>query len=81
MFYISFLHSSIDELIKKNVDYLVNAISLRLRHFMDNRRSPTVLKVILQYSSTEILPFIDDTIQEVVYSFILLPGSGWSKHC
>ncbi|KAJ8320216.1 hypothetical protein KUTeg_001803 [Tegillarca granosa] len=61
-------YKSLDELIKKNVDYLVNAVSLRLRHFTDNRRSPTVLKVILQYSNSEILPFIDDTIQEVLSS-------------
>jgi hypothetical protein len=57
--------SSIDQLLQRNADYLVNAISLRLRHFNENKQSPLVLKVILQYSSVEILPLIDDTIQEV----------------
>lgn len=61
-------YGSIDELLKQNADYLVNAISLRLRHFDQNKQSPLVLKVILQYSTVEILPLIDDTIQEVLSS-------------
>ena len=39
--------SSIDQLLQRNADYLVNAISLRLRHFNENKQSPLVLKVIL----------------------------------
>ncbi|OWF46694.1 TELO2-interacting protein 1 homolog [Mizuhopecten yessoensis] len=59
-------YSSIEELIQKNADYLVNAISLRLRHFHDNQHSPLVLKVMLQYSNCDLLPLIDDTIQEIL---------------
>ncbi|XP_033763360.1 TELO2-interacting protein 1 homolog [Pecten maximus] len=59
-------YRSIAELIQKNADYLVNAISLRLRHFHDNQQSPLVLKVMLQYSSSDLLPLIDDTIQEIL---------------
>lgn len=58
---------SIGELVQRNADYLVNAISLRLRHFCENKKSPLVLKVMLQYSSSDILPLIGDTIQEVSF--------------
>ena len=59
------LFRSLDKLICNNADYLMNSISLRLRHFQQNKKCPLVLKVMLQYSSAELLPLIDDTIQEV----------------
>ncbi|XP_056022184.1 TELO2-interacting protein 1 homolog [Ostrea edulis] len=61
-------YKSIGELVQRNADYLVNAISLRLRHFYENKKSPLVLKVMLQYSSCDILPLIDDTVQEILES-------------
>ncbi|XP_052760793.1 TELO2-interacting protein 1 homolog [Mya arenaria] len=61
-------YRSIDELIRENADYLMNSISLRLRHLDRNRRCPLVLKVMLQYSSAELLPLIDDTVQEILDS-------------
>lgn len=61
-------YKSIGELVQRNADYLVNAISLRLRHFCENKKSPLVLKVMLQYSSSDILPLIGDTIQEILES-------------
>ena len=57
---------SLDELICNNADYLMDSISLRLRHFQQNKKCPLVLKIMLQYSSSELLPLIDDTIQEVL---------------
>lgn len=60
-----FCFRSLNELICNNVDYLMNDISLRLRHLDRNRKCPLVLKVMLQYSSAELLPLIDDTVQEV----------------
>ncbi|XP_060595560.1 TELO2-interacting protein 1 homolog [Ruditapes philippinarum] len=61
-------YKSLDELIRNNCDYLMNAISLRLRHLNRNRKCPLVLKVMLQYSSAELLPLIDDTINEILES-------------
>ncbi|XP_062590440.1 TELO2-interacting protein 1 homolog [Saccostrea cucullata] len=61
-------YKSIGELVQRNSDYLVNAISLRLRHFYENMKSPLVLKVMLQYSSSDILPLIGDTVQEILES-------------
>ncbi|ESO83680.1 hypothetical protein LOTGIDRAFT_169160 [Lottia gigantea] len=61
-------YRSIDELIRKNSDYLVNAISLKLRQRQDGYRAPQVLQVMIQYSSSEIIPLIHDTIQEILES-------------
>ncbi|XP_053379957.1 TELO2-interacting protein 1 homolog [Mercenaria mercenaria] len=61
-------YKSLDELIRNNSDYLMNAISLRLRHLDRNRKCPLVLKVMLQYSSAELLPLIDDTVYEILES-------------
>ncbi|KAH3822477.1 hypothetical protein DPMN_124256 [Dreissena polymorpha] len=58
------IYRSIDQLIRENADYLMNSISLRLRHLDRNRKCPLVLKVMLQYSSAQLLPLIQDTVQE-----------------
>ena len=50
----------------ENADYLVNEISLRLRHLPDNLKTPLVLQAMLQHSSERLLPLVHDTIQEVV---------------
>ncbi|KAL4220850.1 TEL2-interacting protein 1 [Mactra antiquata] len=65
---ISLRYKSLGELICNNVDYLMNDISLRLRHLDRNKKCPLVLKVMLQYSSAELLPLIKDTIQEILNS-------------
>ncbi|XP_046554927.1 TELO2-interacting protein 1 homolog [Haliotis rubra] len=59
-------YSSLDEMIRHNADYLMNAISLRLRHLEANLRCPTVLRVMLQYCEADILPLVDDTVQEIL---------------
>ncbi|XP_048249152.1 TELO2-interacting protein 1 homolog isoform X1 [Haliotis rufescens] len=59
-------YRSLDEMIRHNADYLMNAISLRLRHLEANLRCPTVLRVMLQYSEADILPLVDDTVQEIL---------------
>ena len=60
---------TLDEMIRDNSDYLVNAISLRLRHLERNKKCPLVLRVMLQYSSPELLPLIDETIKDVSCHF------------
>ncbi|XP_064596602.1 TELO2-interacting protein 1 homolog [Liolophura sinensis] len=61
-------YSSINNLLQSNSDYLVNSISVKLRHLRHNPRAPLVLKVTLQHSSPELLPLLQDTIQEVLSS-------------
>ena len=45
----------------------MNDVSLRLRHYSSGvyPMAPTVLKVIIKYSNRDIVPLLDDTIQEV----------------
>ncbi|CAH1239329.1 TTI1 [Branchiostoma lanceolatum] len=59
-------YSSVAQLITENADYLVNDISLSLRHFSLNPRAPHVLRVILQRSDKDILPLVQDTIEEIL---------------
>ena len=62
-----FFFSGLNELIEDNSDYLVDSISLRLRHLERYPRSPDVLKVVLKYTSPEIIPLLRETINEVVH--------------
>ncbi|KAK7093641.1 hypothetical protein V1264_007349 [Littorina saxatilis] len=59
-------YSSVDELIQSNADYLVNSISLRLRHFHRHARAPSVLSVMLQLCTTNILSLVWDSIVEIL---------------
>ena len=59
------LCSGLEMLIQENSDYLVDSISLRLRHLDYYPRSPEVLQVVLQYTSSDMIPLLKDIIQEV----------------
>ncbi|XP_071491313.1 TELO2-interacting protein 1 homolog [Diadema antillarum] len=56
----------IAELLYENVDYLTDSVSSRLRHYEWNLKAPLVLKVTLRYSNPDILPLLQDTIDEVL---------------
>ncbi|XP_025082798.1 TELO2-interacting protein 1 homolog isoform X2 [Pomacea canaliculata] len=59
-------YSNLDDFIQENSDYLVNSVSLRLRHFDQNHRAPSVLSVMLQFCSVNILPLVWDSIIEIL---------------
>ena len=59
-------YKSIEELIGRNVDYLINTISLNLRHINLNPHTPDVLNAMLQYGDQHLLPFLEDTLDEVL---------------
>ena len=61
----TFFTRNIEELLCQNADYLVNSISLRLRHLDQNAHAPNVLKVVLQHSNQKVLPLLRDTVDEV----------------
>ncbi|XP_041375233.1 TELO2-interacting protein 1 homolog [Gigantopelta aegis] len=61
-------YRSIEELIMENADYLINEISLRLRHLPDNLQTPLVLQAMLHHSSERLLPVVHDTILEILSS-------------
>lgn len=66
-------YKSVDELIARNADYLVNAISLDMKYVFVNRRAPSVLKVMIQYSNSTILSIIEDTLTEIFFVIDLYP--------
>ncbi|XP_072037283.1 TELO2-interacting protein 1 homolog [Amphiura filiformis] len=59
-------YSSIPDLLCDNADYLVDTISLKLRHLDFNPKAPLVLKVTLQHSNSNMLPLLEDTINEIL---------------
>lgn len=59
-------YESIEDLIAKNVDYLINAISLNLRHIKLNPDTPAVLNSMLLYGDEHLVPFLEDTLEEVL---------------
>ena len=59
-------YKSIEELIARNVDYLINTISLNLRHLNLNPDTPAVLNAMLHYGDKHLVPFLEDTLDEVL---------------
>ncbi|XP_078696287.1 TELO2-interacting protein 1 homolog [Branchiostoma floridae x Branchiostoma belcheri] len=59
-------YGSVARLIAENADYLVDAISLSLRHYSLHPRAPHVLRVMLQHSDKDILPLVQDAIEEIL---------------
>lgn len=64
---------SVDELIARNADYLVNAISLDFKYVFMNGQAPCVLKVMIQYSNSGILSIIEDTLMDIFSVIDLYP--------
>jgi hypothetical protein len=58
-------YRSTSEMIVKNVDYLVNAISLRLDSFDISPQSPQVLVMMLRLAGSSLLPYLDDVIMSI----------------
>ena len=59
-------YKSIEELIARNVDYLINTISLNLRHLNLNPDTPAVLNAMLHYGDKHLIPFLEDTLDELL---------------
>ncbi|XP_062970173.1 TELO2-interacting protein 1 homolog isoform X2 [Cynocephalus volans] len=53
-------------LINQNSDYLVNGISLNLRHLALHPHTPKVLEVMLRNSDASLLPLVADVVQDVL---------------
>ena len=62
---------TIEDLLCKNADYLINSISLKLRHLRRHPQAPRVLQVLVAYSSREILPLVDGTVYEVRWGTVV----------
>ncbi|XP_065748770.1 TELO2-interacting protein 1 homolog isoform X1 [Phocoena phocoena] len=59
-------YDSLQQLINQNSDYLVNGISLNLRHLSLHPHTPKVLEVMLQNSDASLLPLVADVVQDVL---------------
>ena len=59
-------YDSLQHLINENSDYLVNGISLNLRHLSLHPHTPKVLEVMLQNSDSSLLPLVADVVQDVL---------------
>lgn len=59
-------YDSLRHLINQNSDYLVNGISLNLRHLSLYPQTPKVLEVMLQNSDASLLPLVADVVQDVL---------------
>ncbi|XP_022104170.1 TELO2-interacting protein 1 homolog [Acanthaster planci] len=59
-------YQTIPALLSSNADYLVDAISSSLRHLEMNPKAPLVLQVTLRHSNAEMLPLLQDTIDEIL---------------
>ncbi|KAK2109960.1 TEL2-interacting protein 1 [Saguinus oedipus] len=59
-------YDSLQHLINQNSDYLVNGISLNLRHLALHPHTPKVLEVMLRNSDASLLPLVADVVQDVL---------------
>ncbi|XP_027277054.1 TELO2-interacting protein 1 homolog [Cricetulus griseus] len=59
-------YDSVQHLINENSDYLVNGISLNLRHLALHPHTPKVLEVMLRNSDASLLPLVADVVQDVL---------------
>ena len=58
-------YASPRELIIDNVDYLVNAVALKLNTFDISPQAPQVLVMMLQLCGARLIPYLDDLIESI----------------
>jgi hypothetical protein len=61
-------YASAAELISKNTDYVIDTICHHLSHLREYPKSPLVLKGMLQFTDTSILPLLEDTLQSLFHT-------------
>ncbi|KAH0619335.1 hypothetical protein JD844_019371 [Phrynosoma platyrhinos] len=59
-------YGSVPELINQNADYLVNGISLHLRHVAHEPHASRVLEAMLWHSDVNVLPLVEDVVQDIL---------------
>jgi hypothetical protein len=58
-------YTSVSDLLVDNVDYLVNAVSLKLNTFDISPQAPKVLLMMIKLTGPPLLPFLDDLIGSI----------------
>jgi hypothetical protein len=67
-------HQDVGDMIVKNVDYLVNAVSLRLSTFEISPQAPQVLIMMVRLAGGSLLPYLDDIVDNVFTALELFHG-------
>lgn len=58
-------YSDVKDLVVSNVDYLVNAVALKLNAFDVSPQGPQVLLMMVQLAGPSLLPYLEDTIESI----------------
>ncbi|KAI5246461.1 ARM repeat-containing protein [Aureobasidium subglaciale] len=58
-------YSDAGELIVSNVDYLVNAVALKLNAFDISPQAPQVLLMMVRLAGPSLLPYLEDTLESI----------------
>lgn len=58
-------YTSVQDLIVENVDYLTNAVALRLNAFGVSPQAPQVLLMMVRLAGSSLLPYLEDTIESI----------------
>ena len=58
-------YKHVSDLIVSNVDYLVNAIALKLNTFDVSPQAPQTLLMMVKLSGSRVLPYLDDLIENI----------------
>jgi hypothetical protein len=67
-------HLDVGDMIVKNVDYLVNAVGLRLSTFEISPQAPQVLIMMVRLAGGSLLPYLDDIVDNVFTALELFHG-------
>ena len=59
------VYSSTQELIVANVDYLTNAVALKLNAFDVSPQAPQVLLMMVRLAGPSLLPYLEDTVESI----------------
>lgn len=65
-FSINFAYKSIKELVEDNIDYLLNYINLKLKHYERDVKCCAVIKAILCFSDMNIFAYFDYTLNNIL---------------
>ncbi|KAI9773608.1 MAG: hypothetical protein M1840_006882 [Geoglossum simile] len=58
-------YTSVSDLLVSNVDYLVNAVSLKLNTFDISPQAPKVLLMMIKLTGPPLLPFLEDLVDSI----------------
>lgn len=58
-------YASVKDLIVENVDYLTNAVALKLNAFDVSPQAPQVLLMMVRLAGPSLLPYLEDTVESI----------------